>query len=209
MRALSVTQPWAAMIAVGAKRVETRSWAPSGVDLPITLLIHAPKSLAGGGGADAINAMCDREPFAGILGRTWETLCGTHAHPEIRRAAERGVLVRWTRLLPRGAIVAIAELARTPMMDTGSINVLRRANPTEHALGLYEPGRYAWILHDVRRFHEPIPCSGQTLPDGARHAQGLWTPDPETVEQVVDRLRGSAVTPAVEELAAIEGADRA
>jgi hypothetical protein len=38
-------------------------------------------------------------------------------------------------------------------------------SPSEKAFGDYTPGRYAWLLADVRRLPEPIP---------ARGALGLW-----------------------------------
>jgi hypothetical protein len=30
----------------------------------------------------------------------------------------------------------------------------------ERAFGDYAPGRYAWLLADVRRLREPVPCLG-------------------------------------------------
>lgn len=44
MKSLSVIQPWATLIATGAKRIETRSWAPPESVIGERLAIHASKS---------------------------------------------------------------------------------------------------------------------------------------------------------------------
>lgn len=46
---------------------------------------------------------------------------------------------------------------------------------TERALGDYTPGRYGWVLRNVRALPEPVPCRG-------RH--GLWTPPADVLAQV-------------------------
>ena len=45
----------------------------------------------------------------------------------------------------------------------------------ERSFGNYEPGRWAWVLEDLRPLKEPIPARGY---------QGLWTPTPELVEMI-------------------------
>lgn len=59
MKALTLTQPWASLVASGAKRVETRSWR-TGYRGP--LAIHAAKTFP----ADA-RALCHVEPFRSRL----------------------------------------------------------------------------------------------------------------------------------------------
>lgn len=44
MRALTLWQPWATLVALGAKRVETRSWAPR-FRPPFRLAIHAARQV--------------------------------------------------------------------------------------------------------------------------------------------------------------------
>jgi activating signal cointegrator 1 len=44
MKVLSLLQPWASLVIIGAKKIETRSWA---TDHRGTLLIHASKGKAG------------------------------------------------------------------------------------------------------------------------------------------------------------------
>ena len=43
MRALSLWQPWASLIAIGSKEYETRSWWPPRSGLPSVIAIHAAK----------------------------------------------------------------------------------------------------------------------------------------------------------------------
>src|SRR5574343_420007 len=42
MRALTLTQPWATLVAIGAKKIETRGWC---TDYRGALAIHAAKSI--------------------------------------------------------------------------------------------------------------------------------------------------------------------
>ena len=61
MRALSLWQPWATLVAIGAKRIETRHWhAPSSL-IGETLVIHASKTTE-------MTPMARRDPFASALG---------------------------------------------------------------------------------------------------------------------------------------------
>ena len=45
MKALTLTQPWASLVACGAKRVETRSWCPRRPDEIGPLAIHAAAAM--------------------------------------------------------------------------------------------------------------------------------------------------------------------
>ena len=85
MKALSLTQPWATLVAMGAKRIETRSWATS---YRGPLAIHASKGLPSWV-ADAVRG----EPqFANALGDLFD--------PHGRALGD----------LPRGFIIATAKL---------------------------------------------------------------------------------------------------
>ncbi len=59
MKALTIRQPWASLVAIGAKRIETRSWATNyrGV-----LCIHSSKNILG---QDLY--ICYQEPFLSAL----------------------------------------------------------------------------------------------------------------------------------------------
>ena len=78
--ALSLTQPWATLVAVGAKRIETRSWPTR---YRGWLAIHAAQGLAGMTERE-FSAYCARPPFAAAL---------SSAFP-----------------VPRGAVLAVVRL---------------------------------------------------------------------------------------------------
>jgi len=63
--------------------------------------------------------------------------------------------------IPLGAIVAIADLTDCILMDQ---EFILKQSSFEQYLGLWEIGRYAWKLENVRAI-EPIPATGK---------QGLW-----------------------------------
>ncbi len=81
--------------------------------------------------------------------------------------------VKW---LPRDAIVAVCELICCKSITAGTKHYGYQAvagrdwpmTDQERAFGDYSPGRYAWLLADVRALPEPIPAKG---------ALGLWTWD--------------------------------
>lgn len=77
---------------------------------------------------------------------------------------------------PPGAIVAIADLVAVD--HTTSYLALHTAErfPLEVVFGDFTRGRYVWLLENVRRLEEPVPCKG---------ALGLWTV-PEEIAEVVD-----------------------
>lgn len=168
IKALTLTQPWATLVAIGAKKIETRSWATS---YRGPLLIHAAAGY-GKGGMRAHKELCGTEPFRSVLNETlrrWHEGCR-----DLRDMAERP-------FMPLGAIVAVCRLvACVPTtavedgffggprsIETGVVR-LWKLTDQERAFGDYSPGRWAWLLTDIRAMSEPIPCKG---------ALGLWEPD--------------------------------
>ena len=59
MKAITLTQPWATLVAIGAKRIETRSWRTSHRG---PLAIHAAKGMP-----DWAKDICNEEPFRSVL----------------------------------------------------------------------------------------------------------------------------------------------
>lgn len=152
MKGLTLTEPWATMVAVGAKCFETRSW-----NTPYRgpVAIHAAKGLGGfkTHPAEKVSAAelrsrfvyaCSQPPFASVL-------------------AEH-VLAPGD--LPLGAIVAVCELTQTAPTEQvrGYLHGLEAAGAREIAFGDYSPGRFAFELTDVRQV-EPLECTG---------ALGFW-----------------------------------
>jgi hypothetical protein len=128
VKALTITQPWATLIAIGAKRFETRSWY-TGHRGP--LAIHAGKGLGPVGGVRGLRELCATEPFRSVL-----TEAG-FADP---------------RDLPRGIVVATCELAgcrRVEEISTPGTMHLAGGADWERSFGDYSAGRFAWSLRDV------------------------------------------------------------
>lgn len=170
MRCITLTQPWATLVAIGAKLVETRSW---GTDYRGPLAIHAAKGVGPVGGLSGLHNLCLEEPFRSVL-ETWSQKFN----------------VGYSALMPRGAIIATCNLTNVVRIPTtprhfprGVANghplasypmVIPPHQPpfqdsNEYFFGDYTPGRYAWLLHDVVMLPEPVPAKGQL---------GLWEWEP-------------------------------
>jgi hypothetical protein len=137
MRCLSLSQPWASLVAIGAKRIETRSWRTTSIG---PLAIHAAKALP--------RATADH---AGSSPVCWETLRAAGLSPET---------------LPRGAVIAVCRLIACIRTDElrDAAHAGQRCNVAvgahEQAFGDYSPGRWAWVLTDIAPLPEPIPAKG-------------------------------------------------
>ena len=172
MKALSLTQPWASLVAIGAKRIETRSWY---TPYRGSIFIHASKGFP----AWAQEA-CDEDPFYDLLTRAgllWpvgdETL--TYKAAERYAALPLGAIVAAARIMD---VEATGDVARR--VGTGwsfELSPLDRWELTkqEAAFGDYSPGRFAWLLGDIRPLASPIPCKG---------ALGLWNVPNEILSQL-------------------------
>lgn len=152
MKALTLTQPWATLVALGQKTVETRSWS---TDYRGPLAIHAAKGLGPVGGQRGLVEAVQCAPFYRALGA--------------------GRVADIVAALPLGAIVAVVELADVRPAWQVRVELLRRYNATttelaELAFGDYSDGRFAWIFGSVRLVDPAIPCSG---------ARRAWTVPPE------------------------------
>lgn len=142
MKTLTLWQPWASLVAGGAKTIETRSW---GTDYRGPLAIHAaaqiPRSaklLLDPGSTAHRNRFLEGLDAGGYPNAGWR--CG-----------------RWLYVnLPLGCIVAICEL-----WDCWQIEVDPNPSDQERAFGNFTPGRYIWMLRDVERILPPVPAKGR------------------------------------------------
>lgn len=172
VRGLTVRQPWASLIACGAKTIET---SDRSTDWRGDLLVHAGKArpdMAWEGGGWAI---------AHLIKPGWM------GHMMYRHAYDVDGVP-----LPLGAVVAVARLADcAPVVDEdgqganrtlvvnhtdGALRLARYPGGVkdvtdQRALGDFTPGRWAWLLTDVRPI-DPVPAEGR---------QGLWKPSGELV----------------------------
>ena len=149
MKAITLHQPWASLIAHGVKSIETRSWAP-------------PRSLIG-------------QRIAIHAGRTREV--SGKLHPETLRAVLDLFGNGWGDRIPLGAIVATALLedARQVGFQRYAGRVL--ASSLSHTgwveldpYGDFSTGRWLWFLVDVEPCNPPVPAVGH---------QGLWNWKPD------------------------------
>jgi activating signal cointegrator 1 len=156
-KVLTLTQPWASLIACGAKQVETRSWK---TDYRGPILIHAAQ------GFPAEAKEYARTPeVSRLLGLPHPDLGEDPNLSEVTRTLGLPYPQRLrdpTILLPRGEIVATATL--TDILSTDSV-LIGLLSDQEISFGDYTTGRWAWYLSDVRPVDPPVPAKGRL---------GLW-----------------------------------
>jgi hypothetical protein len=135
MKALTLTQPWATLVAVGAKRIETRSWRGW---YRGQIAIHAAKSWPKWAREFSQEPEC------------WEVL--------------RKYILPWRcSRYPLGAVVAtcrIVDYLRTEDLELAALTGQRVLSKQERGFGDYSEGRYAWLLDDIEILPEPIPARG-------------------------------------------------
>jgi len=154
MYALTLTQPWATLVAIGAKAAETRSWYlgpnPRGratQPLGVRIAIHAAM-----GFPRAAQDLVATEPFLSAL---------RAEYPGMDPAGIVG-------LLPRGEVIATVVVLHCITVEHFAKSPHLTAQ--ERAFGDYSPGRFAWRLWDVQRLPQPV---------AARGYQRLWTWNPD------------------------------
>lgn len=156
MKGLTLTQPWASLVAHGIKHIETRG---KGTPYRGPIAIHAAKEFRS---ADHGTLKSGR---AGLL-----EYCRFQV--DIKRALQQAQLDPGT--LPMGAIVGAGELVDVVRHDTDNRlpdAVVSRfmVSLLERELGGYGPSRVYWLLKDVRPV-EPVPFRGALylfdVPDG-------------------------------------------
>lgn len=147
MKALTLKQPWATLVAIGAKKIETRSW---GTKYRGPLAIHA-------------SAKWDHDGMV------------TFYLKPVREALERAGYGMYPERLPVGAIIATCDLIgvdqfgnfvnqRNPMI-WGKGKYIFELTFEERTFGDFSVGRYGWFLANVNHLLAPIPAKGSL---------GLW-----------------------------------
>ena len=145
MKAITIYQPWASLIAARAKQFETRPWQTA-YRGPIAIHAGAKKP------SSLLTALDD-----------CLVLHAAKALGLIVAGAYHGVaeVIRLLDKLPRGAIIATATLAECQYTQSR----LHEISETEMVSGDWRIGRYAWKLENVELLLEPTQARGQ---------QGLW-----------------------------------
>lgn len=193
MKALTLYQPWASLIALGVKTVETRPWATK---YRGPLAIHAGKvkpSLPETRGwigryclglwADDVDHAdpCDCDHDEEQLGDRCAIASG--ADPALLNDEGAHGFSLATKL-PLGAVIATCTLVDVVSTDSitwfpnhgiggdrrwGLGDRCAAVIEEERHYGNYETGRYAWLLDDVEVLPEPVPAQG-------RQQLWEWTP---------------------------------
>ena len=144
MKALTLYQPWASLIAHGVKTIETRSWV-RGSMWGERLAIHAGKRV-------------ERSSL----------------DPETERAIVALYGPEWWMEVPKGAVVCTALVAdlRCVRETDGevaylSMSFIPDASPkvAVDPHGDFGKGRWLWFLRDIQRLNPPVPAVGR---------MGLW-----------------------------------
>lgn len=188
MKALTLHQPWASLIALGVKTIETRSWSTK---YRGPLAIHAGKR-------------CE-------VGKVGHFDVEDDTPP---RSAKQYLLrgVGWPYRVPLGCVVATCELVDVVpiLLDTQpweGAAVTATSNRPPHYLstapypslvrwpggeergidvsdqrpyGDFRPGRFAHLLGNIQALPEPIPCRGM---------QALWNLPADIEERIAHGLQ--------------------
>lgn len=133
MKGLTIRQPWATLIALGEKKIESRSRRTHHRGI---IAIHAGKQID----KDAY------ERFAEVL-KTY----GIHSMSDL----PVGVVVATAEIKCCHEIVEDID-EYSALSDQGLI-----IDGREYQYGFYEKGRFGWELDNVRALPEPVPAKGQ------------------------------------------------
>lgn len=133
MKAITIWQPWATLIALRLKRNETRGWATK---YRGEIAIHAAKRID----LDA----CNEEPIKSALSQYGYSAFNLPTGAIVATAILKDCLKSvdtWTD----GYILENGIYIYSP----------------EYEFGDFTPGRFAWEITDVRQLPTPIPAKGQ------------------------------------------------
>lgn len=153
MKAITIIQPWATLIALGEKKFETRSWATKHRG---KLAIHAGKKVD--------KAACEAEPIRSTLsdhGYTVDNL-------------PTGAVVAMCQLEDCWEVIGEIDfpVGGTAVLNDSTGTKVYGITPDNNELyfGDYSKGRFAWEIDAVKWLEVPIPAKGQ---------QGLWNWEPQ------------------------------
>ena len=147
MNAITLHQPWASLMALGYKQIETRGWPAPAHAIGQPIAIHAGKEWN-----DTLRGQCGLQPFS------W-CLLGEQHYFAIPQEDEDALY----EALPRSAVLAVGTLASCRQ-------VTARQHPPpdgtyEWYFGAYGYGRWMWWIKDIRMLAQPAKASG---------ARGVW-----------------------------------
>ena len=132
MKAISLLQPYASLIVIGAKKFETRSWQTS---YRGPLLIHA--SVKQPANYQAFNYK--KDPFfSKFIEDVYEL--------------PYGAII--------GQVDLVSVIHTVDIVHATLFEMSKEMTDQERAFGDYTPGRFAWELSNPVQFEKPIPYKG-------------------------------------------------
>lgn len=160
MKAITILEPWASLIACGAKKIETRSWATK---YRGKIAIHTGKT----------SKIVDRpqlfEAIPAFLKLTYYHVKEGKKNEYMRNNLNLGCVIATADLIDCRKIIGTKDemvnikgigetvIPNKKIMLEGDMEV---DGVSECYLGDYTPGRYAWILDNIERI-EPVPAKGK------------------------------------------------
>ena len=168
MKAISLWQPYASLIAFGSKPYETRHWSPPDYLIGQRIAIHAAKRKITKSEYDYWQD-CEDDLYQGID----HEICTEFKIP---------CDVNWRKLLPYGAVVATATLYAVYKVkeeyngdvicsgtfrrkSNGKLAYIKNLLIETDEFGDYSIGRYLWELTEIEVLTPPVPAIGR---------QGIW-----------------------------------
>ena len=149
--AITIWQPWATLIAIGAKRFEFRSWPAPSRFVGRRVAIHA--------GARAVSKNDVRDLLLRLHSSYWRETC-LEREPSIELLTR---VLMSPGTLPRSSIVCLATLG-APVRDAEMAEKVGLPAPNDSDRD--EHTNWGWPLTDIERLEPFVP---------ARGFQGWWT----------------------------------
>lgn len=135
MRAITIRQPWATLLALGEKKFETRSWATKHRG---EIAIHAGKAIDKQACKHPqIQAILENHSYFSIADLPTGSVIAT------------GKLTNCWQSFKQGDEVVLE-----------SAGIVKTITAFEELVGDYTEGRYAWGLEQMKLLERPIPAKG-------------------------------------------------
>lgn len=146
MKAITIIQPWATLIATGEKKFETRSWSTKHRG---EIAIHAGKKIN--------KEACSKPEIKEALDRHGYTVDNLPTGAVVATA----LLNECYEVIRENSEAQMVMFDKTNGTKFWEVN----KNGNEFAFGDFSLGRYAWEMAEVELMDKPLPAKGQ---------QGLW-----------------------------------
>jgi len=138
-KTISIIQPWATLVALNEKRIETRSWATK---YRGELYIHASKKID--------IPVCRAIPFLKVLMK-YEIA--------ITNDLPTGAIIAKCNLVD--CVKIIGNIENSIKLIQADLENGKKVEGNELAFGDYTIGRYVWMLENIQMLDKPIPAKGK------------------------------------------------